>query len=131
MPVNLSKMSLSELKKLSRNIINEIEKRTRQSKHELIKEIKKLCVSKGVAFEELLGLEKGGSTKTRKSTKRANKTIKVNQPKKPLRPVYFHQTDPSKNWSGRGRKPLWVVAWIEQGKDIEKLKTRPAKKITK
>ncbi|RUS67754.1 Trans-acting regulatory protein HvrA [Saezia sanguinis] len=128
MPTDLSKLSLSGLKKLSQNITTEIKKRARQSKREILKEVKKLCAKEGVAFKELLSLREKEGTQTQQSTKQAAKTTRAKQSKKPLKPVYFHQTDPGKTWSGRGRKPLWVVAWIEQGKDMEKLKIRPGKK---
>jgi len=128
MSSDLSKLSLFELKKLSQNVANEIKKRARQSKQEILKEVKRLCAKKGVAFEELLGLKEKEGAQTQKPIKQAKKTVRAKQPKKPLKPVYFHQTDSSKSWSGRGRKPQWVVEWIEQGKDMEKLRIRPGKK---
>jgi len=34
-----------------------------------------------------------------------------------------HPEDPDVTWSGRGRKPAWIVEWIERGKPIEDLRT--------
>ncbi|CAK7008620.1 H-NS histone family protein [Saezia sanguinis] len=129
MPDSISKLDLSELKLFHEIILSEIKKRTCQSKQEhLLAEIKMLCAKEGVAFKELISLEETMGAQILKTAKRAKKTSGVKQSKKPLRPVYFHRTDSGKSWSGRGRKPEWVMAWIEQGKDIEKLKIRPGKK---
>ena len=34
---------------------------------------------------------------------------------------YRHPTDPSKSWSGRGKKPTWLVELLEAGKKLEEL----------
>lgn len=36
--------------------------------------------------------------------------------------TYQHPEDPSVTWSGRGRKPSWIIEWIESGKPIEELR---------
>jgi DNA-binding protein H-NS len=33
---------------------------------------------------------------------------------------YRNPKDPSQTWTGRGRKPLWLVAELEAGKSLEK-----------
>ncbi|MDO5648341.1 H-NS histone family protein [Paracoccus sp. (in: a-proteobacteria)] len=36
-------------------------------------------------------------------------------------PKYANPADPTMTWTGRGRKPRWVVDQMEQGKDLEDL----------
>ena len=35
---------------------------------------------------------------------------------------YRHPSDPGLTWSGRGRKPTWVLQWIESGKSMDDLR---------
>ncbi|WP_229467585.1 H-NS histone family protein [Massilia sp. Mn16-1_5] len=32
---------------------------------------------------------------------------------------YRNPEDPDQRWSGRGRKPAWVKAWVASGKSFE------------
>lgn len=36
---------------------------------------------------------------------------------------YTNPDDPAQQWSGRGRQPAWVKAWIAAGKSLEDAKT--------
>ena len=36
-------------------------------------------------------------------------------------PKYANPADPDQTWTGRGRKPNWVVAALEEGKSMEDL----------
>ena len=36
-------------------------------------------------------------------------------------PKYANPADPSETWSGRGRKPRWVVAALDAGKTMDDL----------
>ncbi|MEM8513736.1 DNA-binding protein H-NS [Massilia sp. MP_M2] len=36
---------------------------------------------------------------------------------------YTNPDDPAQQWSGRGRQPAWVKAWIAAGKSLEDVKT--------
>ncbi|NHX27966.1 H-NS histone family protein, partial [Escherichia coli] len=39
----------------------------------------------------------------------------------PAAPKYRNPENPDQTWSGRGRKPLWVVAHLDSGKAMEDL----------
>ena len=47
------------------------------------------------------------------------------KPRKPAKPKYKNPADNSQTWTGRGRKPLWVVEflasndWQESNKDVD------------
>ena len=43
------------------------------------------------------------------------------RPKKAVKPKYRNPEDPDQTWSGRGRKPEWVNAWLESGKELSEL----------
>ncbi len=43
------------------------------------------------------------------------------RPKKPVRPKYRNPENSDETWTGRGRKPEWVVAWLEGGKELAEL----------
>jgi len=32
------------------------------------------------------------------------------------------RSEPGLSWTGRGKKPAWVAAWLNQGKSLEDLK---------
>ena len=36
-------------------------------------------------------------------------------------PKFANPADPAQTWTGRGRKPNWVIAWLNDGKAIEDL----------
>ncbi|MBW4981840.1 H-NS histone family protein [Mameliella sp. CS4] len=36
-------------------------------------------------------------------------------------PKYANPADPSQTWTGRGRKPNWVIAALEEGKSLDDL----------
>lgn len=36
-------------------------------------------------------------------------------------PKFANPADPAQTWTGRGRKPNWVVAWVESGKSMDDL----------
>jgi DNA-binding protein H-NS len=35
---------------------------------------------------------------------------------------YRNPADPTQQWSGRGRQPAWLKAWIASGKSVEEAK---------
>ena len=39
---------------------------------------------------------------------------KQNKPRKPAKPKYRNPADESQTWTGRGRKPLWVVDYLQE-----------------
>jgi DNA-binding protein H-NS len=41
--------------------------------------------------------------------------------KKPVKPKYRNPGNAEETWTGRGRKPEWVAAWLKSGKELAEL----------
>ena len=46
--------------------------------------------------------------------------------KKPVKPKYRNPDNPDETWTGRGRKPEWVAAWLKDGKELAELEIAKA-----
>ncbi len=44
--------------------------------------------------------------------------------KKPVKPKYRNPDNTEETWSGRGRKPDWVKAWLDAGKQLAALEIK-------
>jgi len=105
MNIDLKSLSVSELKTLQDEIVIEMELRTREERQKLIQEFRDKAKSMGISMEELMSGLKG---KTRSSGKVAIK--------------YIHPENASLTWTGRGKKPRWVVEWLNSGRSLDQLK---------
>lgn len=108
--MDISNLSIAQLKELQAAIPGEIAKRQAEEKQKLLDQMAALASSHGFSLEELLG-NKNGSKKTG-----ANKTAG-----KKVQAKYRHPTQSDVTWTGRGRKPVWVADWISSGKSLEDL----------
>lgn len=101
MSVNgLGRMSLKELRALRDRVDAAIAEREHQDRAEVKAKLSQVAAKAGYSVGELFGGGRGG--------KKAAATIKYRNPK-----------DPSQTWTGRGRKPNWIVA---AGGDIERFR---------
>lgn len=103
---DLSGMSLSELRKLRDAIGVAIREHERKARKDAKAELKRKAEAMGFSIEELFGAEK---------TKAAGKTAKG-------APKYADPANPGRTWTGRGRRPGWVEAWLAQGKALDDLR---------
>jgi DNA-binding protein H-NS len=100
--MNLDDLTLPELKKLQKDVTKAIDNFADREKKALLAELEALARDRGYPLAQLLG---DLPTKTRA----------------PVAPKYAHPSDPSQTWSGRGRKPAWVVEALAQGKSMADL----------
>ncbi|MFT3734169.1 MAG: H-NS histone family protein [Rhodocyclaceae bacterium] len=108
--MDLGKLSLTELKRLQARIETEIGRRADTAKKDLLKKVQKLASDAGVPLSDLLG----------KSGRRTGK--KPGAPKgRKVPPKYRNPADASQTWTGRGRQPAWVAAYLKGGKKIDNL----------
>ncbi len=104
--MDLSKLSIAELKELQARIPEAIAKKKTEEKQNILEETKAFLAAKGYSLDDLMSKGKGG----RKGGSRGPVAVK-----------YRHPQDSSLTWTGRGRKPGWVSEWLNSGKKMEAL----------
>jgi DNA-binding protein H-NS len=100
--INLDQMSLKELLSLEEKIQGAISEARAKGRSEIKSKVADLAAAHGFSISELFGNK--GPLKSKGAAKYAN------------------PEDPSDTWSGRGRKPNWLVARIKKGAKLEQFK---------
>ena len=94
---DLEALSLSELKKMQKDVAKAISTFEDRQKAEARAKVEALARDLGYSLAELVGIEKKSS-------------------QAPAVAKYQHPENPALTWSGRGRKPQWFVDALEGGK---------------
>jgi len=102
---DLSTYSLSKLRALEVQVIDELKSRHYLSVSKAREQILHIAQSAGISVKELM------------SGKAANRAKAA-----PAGAKYRNPADPSQEWSGRGRQPNWIKAWTASGKNIDDTK---------
>ena len=105
--IDLENMSLPELRTLRAQVEQEIRRRGSATQR-LIKRVQKLAADQGFSLNELLTVA-GGDTET-PAVSRSGSPIK-----------YCNPVNPAQGWTGHGRKPGWVIDYLANGGELEKL----------
>ena len=103
--MDLSSLSVSQLRELAQQIPAEIKKREAQDKVNFLNEVRAMAKSRGYAIEDLLAKD---------SKAKSSSGIKV-------KVKYRHPQDADLEWTGRGRKPKWVEAWLANGGSLDQI----------
>ncbi|WP_176536108.1 H-NS family nucleoid-associated regulatory protein [Thioclava sp. ES.031] len=103
MKMNLDDMSLDELKALRKQVDKAISGYEDRKKKEAIDQLERAARDMGYSLAELTG---SGSAK----------------PRRTVPPKYANPDNASETWTGRGRKPRWVQAALDNGKSLDDLK---------
>ena len=103
--MDLSALSLAELRDLQQQIPAELKRREAAEKANVLNEVRAFAKARGFAIEDLLGKE----VKVKASS---GGKVKVK---------YRHPQNAELAWTGRGRKPKWVEAWLAQGGNLDAL----------
>jgi DNA-binding protein H-NS len=98
--VNVDKLSLKELLVLEAKIDSAITAAREREQVELKHELASFAEKRGFSLRELFGGRGKG---------------KVSAPK------YANPDDRSQTWTGRGRKPNWLIAKVKKGATLEQL----------
>ena len=107
----LEDMSVAALRKVVESATTLIAQKTEGEKRTFIEEVTARAKSLGVSITDLFG-------------KSAPKPVKKAPPKKRagLRarpPIKFKGPNPGDTWTGRGRRPRWLVALEAEGRDTK------------
>jgi DNA-binding protein H-NS len=100
--MDLSNMSLGDLRNLQEQIKQEMKKREQQEVQKAREQIMAIAQSVGVPLKDLMTVARGKTG-----------TVAVR---------YRNPNDSSQQWTGRGRQPKWVKEWVEGGKPLDKLR---------
>lgn len=100
--INLEKMSYKELVDLQDEIAAAIVRRRDDERAEMKKKIEELVTGSGFAVDEIIGKAR------RAGRKGASPAVKYRNPK-----------DTSQTWTGRGRKPNWLVEALGKGAKLD------------
>ena len=114
MAIKLTGLSLAELKALRLKVDAAIQKveTTNLSKARL--EAAKLAKEYGISLDLLVA---DGPAKEPVTSKKV-------KAKKPVPPKYHHPENSSLTWTGRGLKPKWIVALLDNGYKLEELEIK-------
>ena len=85
----LEKMSLKELLALEAKVKAAIDAKRVSERHEMKAKLEEMARASGFSTAELFGGRRGKGGK--------------------VAPKYRNPKDPSQTWTGRGRRPLWIV----------------------
>lgn len=99
MSIDLKKLSLSELNDLHDQVMKEIPARKAKERDALKSEIANLVSSRGFTLDEIMG----------STGKKSKSTVSVK-----------YQKD-GNTWTGRGRKPTWLVEHLNAGGTLEQV----------
>jgi len=106
MSVDISGLSSSELKELIKDANGQLDAKAEQEKASLRSEVESLVKARGFTMAELYG----------------DRISKASKPKTKLPPTHHDPQNPSNTWTGRGRKPRWLVKALEGGGSIDDFK---------
>jgi DNA-binding protein H-NS len=108
--MDLSNMSLGDLRNLQEQIKQEMKQREQQEVQKAREQIIAIAQSVGVPLKDLIatggrGVKAGGKSGT------GSVAVRFRNP-----------DNESQQWTGRGRQPKWVKEWVEGGKSLDKLR---------
>lgn len=118
--MNLATASLPELKKLQAKIAKEIAKREQKNKLEVMRQVEKIAKDAGMSVDEVLGRPRKAAAPVSPRRKPA-KAVRGAGKKSSGKAKYANPADSNQTWTGRGRKPAWVIAHLGNGGALEAL----------
>lgn len=100
--VNLAKMTLKELITLQSDVEHAILAARQRERQEVLAKMEELAQDAGFSINELVGGKGRGKGKTSVSAAK-----------------YVNPDNRAETWTGRGRKPNWLVAKLTKGAKLE------------
>jgi DNA-binding protein H-NS len=106
--MDLSNMSLGDLRNLQEQIKKEMKTREHQEVQKAREQILAIAQSVGMSPKDLISTAGRGAKATANP---GSVAVRFRNP-----------DDASQQWTGRGRQPKWVKEWVEGGKSLDKLR---------
>ena len=103
MDIDLDELDLDELKSLQKQVAKAIGDFEQRKRDEALNAAKAIASEHGFKLEDLMGDAPSKKTKTKAA------------------PKYCHPENPALTWTGRGRKPVWIIEHLESGKSLDDL----------
>lgn len=123
--MDLKSLSLAELRRFAARIEKEITKKEHGDKKDLLGRLRKMAEEQGFDFNDLLGVSSPKVVAASKPVKLKADRKQAKGAKKTGGALKFHHPeDPSIAWTGHGRKPNWVIQWLNDGKSLDALRIR-------
>ena len=107
--MNISEISIDDLKELLLAIPKELERREVARRAHVLEEVNRVAAENGFSIDDLLGKPRENAKKRGPASRQA------------VEPKYAKIGDPSMVWAGRGRKPTWVTEYLSSGGDLKDL----------
>ena len=103
MDIDLNELDLDELKSLQKQVAKAIENFEQRKRDEALAAAKAIASEHGFKLEDLMGGTPSKKTKTKAA------------------PKYAHPENSELTWTGRGRKPVWIIEHLEAGQSLDDL----------
>jgi DNA-binding protein H-NS len=110
--IRLSNFNIKELEGLQNKIEKEIKKRRSKIQEEGLKKIKLIAAEYGLSASELKNLSVAKIREVRPKT---------GKKRGPIAPKYRDPSNSANTWTGRGRKPKWVEAFLSSGGRLDQI----------
>lgn len=108
-----SPLSLPELQQAQTLLSHAMDKRREQERDRLFEEFAALARARGIAIHEVVRRTHGHAPPPKRGTAK-----RVRRPA----PIKFRHPDQKDlTWTGRGKTPTWVNAWVKQGRTLAEL----------
>jgi DNA-binding protein H-NS len=116
MSTDFTRYSLPQLQQLSARIDKAIAKQEAESKVSALKKLRLMAREHGLTLEDVFGTAPQATPQ-----KQAPASKLAAAPKAPLPIKFRHPSNKDLGWSGRGRRPSWVAAWLSTGGALDAL----------
>jgi DNA-binding protein H-NS len=103
--INVDKMSLKDLLELEAKVQKAVSNARERERAEIKQKVEAIVQTAGFSVSELFGSRGGARGKS-------------------VAAKYVNPDDRTQTWTGRGRKPKWLVAKIEKGAKLEDFAVR-------
>jgi len=103
--MNIQELETEEITRLIAELDAELQSRLQLEKEDFLDKIREKADLYGVSVEDLM--VEAAEPKKRKMGK--------------IKPKYQNPENPSETWTGRGHKPKWMKALLENGKSLEEM----------